>query len=242
MSQLVHKYNCLIIDDEPPAIKVIREYVDELNSLNCIGEFTRATDAISLLNSSKVDLIFLDINMPGLSGIDFIKTLGNPPAIIFITAYRNFAIDAFDLQALDYLLKPISYERFLKAVNRFLSLKYSPEQNGLTNNKKESFIILKADKKQHKVFLDDIKWVESLDNYIKVHTRSATLICYMSLSSIEEQLPSASFIRIHRSYLINANAFRTFTTAFVEIDEEKIPIGRNYRDEVIKRITRISST
>lgn len=235
MTKQAVKYNCIIIDDEPLAIKVIQDYVNQLDCLTCVATYTRASDSISILNEMQVDLIFLDINMPGLTGIDFIKTLMHPPAVIFTTAYRNFAVDAFELQALDYLLKPISYERFVKAVNRFLSVQQTaPTTNRDAQN--EEFIILKADKKQHKVQLKDINYIEGLDNYIKVHTTDSTLICYMSLSGIEMELNSADFVRVHRSFIINAKHVKSFTSAFVEIEGNKIPIGRNYREEVLQRL------
>jgi DNA-binding LytR/AlgR family response regulator len=174
--------------------------------------------------------------MPGLSGIDFAKTMNQAPAIIFTTAYRDFAIDAFDLQAIDYLLKPISLERFIKAVNRFFALHTAKAQEEIGSVEQKAFIILKADKKQHKVFIDEITYVESLDNYIQVHTKDEKLTCYMSLSAMEDELPADSFIRVHRSYLVNADAFKTFTSAYVEVNGKNIPIGRNYREEVKRRI------
>lgn len=230
------QYKCLIIDDEPIAIRVIQEHLGKFENFECLGSFTKAIDAIALLNNESIDLLFLDINMPCISGIEFLKTLTHPPKVIFTTAYRNFAADAFDLNALDYLLKPISFERFLKAINKFLLLNIQsvPEQEKLSVEK--NYIILKSEKKNYKILFKDILYIESLDNYIKVHTSGFSIICYERLSRIENELPSDIFIRIHRSYIINYSKLDVFTSAFVEIAGQKFMIGRNYREEVMKRL------
>ena len=188
------KYQCIIIDDEPIAIKVIQEHLEKFANIECIKGYTKAIDAIEILNKEKIDLLFLDINMPGISGIEFLKSLSNPPKVIFTTAYRNFAVDAFELDALDYLVKPISFERFLKAINKFLSHN-KPESNKVTTETQgKDYIILKADKKNYKLKFTDILFIESLDNYVKVHASDFSIICYESLTAIEKEL-SNDFIR-----------------------------------------------
>ncbi|NOQ26663.1 MAG: response regulator [Bacteroidales bacterium] len=230
------KYKSVIIDDEPIAIRVIQEHLEKFENIECLKGFTKAIDAIEILNKEKIDLLFLDINMPGISGIEFLKTLKNPPKVIFTTAYRNFAVDAFELDALDYLVKPISFERFLKAINKFLSQAEIIQTSESAEIQEKDYIILKSDKKNYKIKFDEILFVESLDNYIKVHTKDLSIICYERLSGIEDELPNNNFIRIHRSYIINLSKIDVFTSAYVEIGERKFTIGRNYKDDVLKRL------
>ena len=229
------KYKCLIIDDEPIAIRVVQEHLEQFDNVECVQGFTNAIDAIDILNKEQIDLLFLDINMPSISGIEFLKSLTNPPKVIFTTAYRNFAVDAFELDAIDYLVKPISFERFLKAINKFLSHSLSQSEEEHFENNEKDYIILKSDKKNYKIKFLNILYIESLDNYIKVKTNDLSIICYERLSGLEENL-SSDFIRIHRSYIINLSKIDVFTSAFVVIGERKFTIGRNYKDEVLKRL------
>lgn len=231
------KYKSIIIDDEPIAIRVIQEHLEKFENIECIKGFTKAIDAIEILSKEKIDLLFLDINMPGISGIEFLKTLTNPPKVIFTTAYRNFAVDAFELDALDYLVKPISFERFLKAINKFLSQAEIIQTTENAEIQDKNYIILKSDKKNYKINFDDILFIESLDNYIKVHTKNLSIVCYERLSGIENELPNNNFIRIHRSYIINLTKIDVFTSAYVEIGDRKFTIGRNYKDDVLKRLS-----
>lgn len=231
------KYKSVIIDDEPIAIRIIQEHLEKFENIECVQGFTKAIDAIEILNKQSIDLLFLDINMPGISGIAFLRSLTNPPKVIFTTAYRNFAVDAFELDALDYLVKPISFERFLKAINKFLSQAEIIQLPERTEIQDKDYIILKSDKKNYKIKFDDILFVESLDNYIKVNTKDIAIVCYERLSGIEEELPNNNFIRIHRSYIINLSKIDVFTSAYVEIGDRKFTIGRNYKDEVLKRLS-----
>jgi len=231
-------YKCIIIDDEPIAIRLIQDHLNRFENFKCIGTFTRPLDALDAVNNEKVDLLFLDINMPGISGIELLKSLPNSFNVIFTTAYRNFAVDAFDLNAIDYLVKPISFERFVKAMNKFLAIhtKSSNTQTEEISNK--DFIIFKADKKNYKIKFTDILYIESLDNYIKIHMPDVSIICYDSLTKVEEQLPAKNFIRIHRSYIVNLTRVDVFTSAYVEINHQKFTIGRNYREKVAQRLSR----
>jgi DNA-binding LytR/AlgR family response regulator len=225
------QYTCIIIDDEPLAIKVIEEHLENFNNIiECIGTFTKPINALEILNNHKVDIVFLDINMPSISGIEFIKAIPKQPYVIFTTAYREFAVDAFDLNALDYLVKPISTGRFLKAINKFLALNQSNNTN-ITEH-----LNLKADKKNYKIPIDSIIYIESLDNYIKVQTTKTSLISYESLSALEKELPANTFMRIHRSYIINLSMIDHYTSSYVVLDDKKFTIGRNYKEEVIKRL------
>lgn len=228
-------YKCIIIDDEPIAIKVIQEHLANFKNITCVKGFTKAIEAIEILNKERIDLLFLDINMPGISGIEFLKSLLNPPKVIFTTAYRGFAVDAFDLEAIDYLVKPISFERFLKAVNKFLALRASNHVPKKEANDNRDYIVLKSDKKNYKLRFNDILFIESLDNYIKVHTRDFSIICYERLTAIEKEL-SNNFLRIHRSYIVNTEKVDVFTSSSVEIAGKRFTIGRNYKDTVLKRL------
>src|SRR6056297_3214157 len=231
-------FTCIVIDDEPIAIKVIREHLEKLNQIECIGGYAKPLEAIDALNEQKVDLLFLDINMPGISGIEFLKSLAHPPKVTFTTAYRNFAVDAFELNAIDYLVKPISFERFVKAMNKFLAIRTKSSNTQTKEIHTKDFIIFKADKKNYKIKFTNIIYIESLDNYIKIHTPDVSIICYDSLTKIEEQLPVKDFIRIHRSYIVNLTRVDVFTSAYVEINHQKFTIGRNYKEKVAQRLSR----
>ncbi|HUX94612.1 MAG TPA: LytTR family DNA-binding domain-containing protein [Bacteroidales bacterium] len=231
------KIKCVIIDDEPIAREIIREYISKLNELEIIAEFKKATEAISFLNENKTDLLFLDINMPEINGIDFARSLSNPPAIIFTTAYREFAADGFELQAIDYLVKPIPFDRFLKAVNHYFKLhSKSVEMTTaeISGRPEEEFILLKDSKKTHKVFLTDIKYIESDGDYIRFYLQSRKLLVRGSLSSMEVTLPPTLFLRIHNSYMINLKKVNALTLYSVEIDGTELPISRSHKEKVLK--------
>jgi DNA-binding LytR/AlgR family response regulator len=231
------KTKCVIIDDEPIAREIIRNYILKINELEIIAEFKKATESISFLNENKTDLLFLDINMPEISGIDFARSLSNPPAIIFTTAYREFAADGFELQAIDYLVKPIPFDRFLKAVNHYFKLhgKSAEMTTAETREKpEEEFILLKDSKKTHKVLLTDIKYIESDGDYIRFYLNSRKLMVRGSLSSMEAALPPAMFLRIHNSYMINLKKVNAITLFSVEIDGTELPISRSHKEKVLK--------
>lgn len=233
------KITCLIVDDEPPALDVIEKYIASVHNLELAGTCADAVEALNFLRQRTIDLLFLDIQMPNLLGTDLIRTLKNPPKVIFTTAYRKFAVEGFELDAVDYLLKPISFERFLKAVNKVMetSLKaaenddgYNDHQNGLQN----AFINLRADRKNVKVLLEDILYIESLKDYIKVVTITKNIVTKQSISSIEELLPKNNFVRIHRSFIVAINKIESFTSDTIEIAKHELPISRMYRHEVEK--------
>jgi len=231
------KIKCVIIDDEPIAREIIREYISKLNELEVIAEFKKATEAISFINENKTDLLFLDINMPEINGINFARSLSNPPAIIFTTAYREFAADGFELQAIDYLVKPIPFDRFLKAVNHYFKLhsKSAERTTAETREKpEEAFILLKDSKKTHKIYLGDIKYIESDGDYIRFYLNSRKLMVRGSLSSMEVTLPPTLFLRIHNSYIINMKKINAITLYSVEIDGTELPISRSHKEKVFK--------
>ena len=194
--------NCLIIDDEPLAINVIKNHIKEIDNLNVINTFNSAIDALSFMKSNNVDLLFLDINMPLLDGLDFIKSLDKKPMIIITTAYSEYAIKTYELEVLDYLVKPISFPRFLKAVNRAFK-KFNSSLTSNLNIAKRTHIFIKVDKKKmQKIYLDEILIIESLRDYLKIKTITNKYIIHSTLSSFTEKLPSNNFIRIHRSFTI----------------------------------------
>jgi DNA-binding LytR/AlgR family response regulator len=237
--QIEKKIICLAVDDEPPALQVIEKYISAVPVLQLKASVNNAVDALSILRNNKVDLIFLDIQMPHLLGTDFMRSLINPPKVIFTTAFRKYAVDGFELDAVDYLLKPISFERFLKAVNKVMRLNIIPTENGLSFNQpqikniSESFIYLRADRKNIKVNFDDILFIESLKDYIKVVTKEKSIITKQSISSLEENLPK-NFIRIHRSFIVSLNKIEAYTNELIQIGKYELPISRSYRHEVEK--------
>ena len=228
--------NCLIIDDEPLAINVIKNHIKEIDNLNVIDTFNSAIDALSFMKSNTVDLIFLDINMPLLDGLDFIKSLDKKPMIVITTAYSEYAIKTYELEVLDYLMKPISFPRFLKAVNRA----FKEINSNLTSNlkvAKRAHIFIKVDKKKmQKIYLDEILIIESLRDYLKITTISNKYIIHSTLSSFTEKLPSNNFIRIHRSFTIAIDKIEAVQGNSVEIDGVKYVIGRSYIEHVKNRI------
>ena len=228
--------NCLIIDDEPLAINVIKNHIKEIDNLNVINTFNSAIDALSFMKSNTVDLLFLDINMPLLDGLDFIKSLDKKPMIIITTAYSEYAIKTYELEVLDYLMKPISFPRFLKAVNRA----FKELNSNLTSNigiAKRAHIFIKVDKKKmQKIYLDEILIIESLRDYLKIKTIANKYIIHSTLSSFTEKLPSNNFIRIHRSFTIAIDKIEAVQGNIVEIDGVKYVIGRSYIEHVKNKI------
>jgi len=232
---------CLIIDDEPPAREIIRRYVQEIPTLQLMGECANAIQALTALQQHPVDLLFLDIRMPQLNGTDFIKTLKNPPKVIFTTAFSEYALEGYELDVVDYLMKPIRFDRFLKAVNKAFPLTgpaLKPVAPTVTEEKKnESFVYFRADRKMVKVMLDDILYIESMKDYIKVNTVQGVIITKQSISSVEAMLPEKLFVRTHRSFIVSINKIKSFTNELVEVDKTDIPIGKLFRNGVMKVFT-----
>jgi len=229
------KIKCLIIDDEPLAIKVIKNHLKEFNDIELTNAFTNAIDALSFLKNNTVDLIFLDINMPLLDGLNFIKSLEKKPLIIITTAHIEYAVESYELEVLDYLVKPISFPRFVKALNKVFKIFNSQRVNKPLTEKPYFFI--KIDKKKmKKIYLDEILVIESLKDYLKITTESNRFIIHQTLSSFTEQLPEDNFIRIHRSYTIAIDKIDTIEGNSVEIAGVRYPFGRTYIEEVKNKI------
>jgi DNA-binding LytR/AlgR family response regulator len=231
---------CLIIDDEPPAREIIRRYIEEVPHLELVGECGNALDALIRLQQTEVDLLFLDIRLPQLDGTDFLKTLRQPPKVIFTTAYQEYALEGYELDAVDYLLKPIRFDRFIKAINKAFQQsdhRTMPEQAPLREgHQQDSFVYFRADRKMVKVMLKDILYVESMKDYVKVVMTDGVLITKQSITSVEAMLPEKLFIRSHRSFIVSLGRIRTFTNELIEVDKAEIPIGKLYRNAVLKML------
>jgi DNA-binding LytR/AlgR family response regulator len=229
-------FKCLLVDDEPLAIDIIENYLQRFENVET-RRCENALDAFRLLKEEKFDLIFLDIEMPMLTGLDFLGTLKDPPPVIITTAYRDYAVEGFEFEALDYLVKPISFPRFVKAFERALKSSASTENISENNSVDENeYLFLKVDRKFVKLMLGDILYIESLKDYIRVTTRSTSLISYQSLTSITEKLPPDKFIRIHRSFTIGIDKVDSIEGNCIEIDGKLLPISREHRQEVLKKI------
>jgi DNA-binding LytR/AlgR family response regulator len=226
---------CLVVDDEPLAIAVIENYIKRLDHLVLAGTARSAEKALEIMNREKIDLLFLDIRMPRLDGIDLLKSLIHPPAVIFTTAHKEYALDGFDLNVTDYLLKPVSFERFLKAVNKFTAVQASGQSIPANTIAAEQYLYLRGDKKRtQKVLLTDILYIESLRNYIKVKTLKQEIISYQNISTLEELLPANDFIRIHRSYIVAIPRIDSLSATDVDVNGITIPIGRMFKNELMK--------
>jgi DNA-binding LytR/AlgR family response regulator len=222
--------NCLIIDDEPTSLSIVRNYIDKLSFLTLVDEFSNAIDAMSFLSKNhSIDLIFLDINMPKISGLSFYQSLQNPPAVIFTTAYSEYAVDAFNVNAVDYLLKPFSFDRFLTAVNKFV-LASSNDQKQEQNHP----IFIKSDKRLHKVFPESIFYIEAYGDYVKIHLEGSFLLTNNTFKNILSELPS-SIIKIHKSYAVNIKKVSSIDGNQVVVNQQKIPIGNTYKNDFLER-------
>jgi DNA-binding LytR/AlgR family response regulator len=235
------KIHCLAVDDEPPALLLMEKYINAVPILHFAGKCSNAVDALTILQQQPIDLIFLDIQMPYILGTDFIRTLANPPKVVFTTAFRKFAVEGFELDAVDYLLKPISFERFLKAVNKAMQLNLplvqTFPQDMMTKHESEpSFLFLRADRKNLKIQLHEILFIESLKDYVKVVTKERTIVSKQSISTIEESLPQQSFLRIHRSFIVSLGKIESFTAGLIQIGKYELPVSRSYRHEVEKTL------
>jgi len=224
---------CLIIDDEPLAQNVIENYLESFSFIRLIAKCDNALIALEWIKKQKIDLIFLDVSMPFISGIDFMRTLRNPPTIILTTAHKEFAVESYELNVLDYLLKSISFERFLKAINKLKIDTSEIIKLGIIDIKNDSFIYVKSEKKNVKILLKDILFIESLKDYIKIHTIDKTIVTQVPISTIEQRLPD-NFLRIHRSFIVAKDKITAYTQHDLEIGKFQIPIGRNYKAIVQK--------
>lgn len=234
------KTKTLIVDDEILAIEIIENYLSKFDDIEIVDRCTNALKAFEVLQKKKIDLMFLDIQMPEITGLEFLKSLTHPPKVIIITAYRQYAIEGFELDVVDYLLKPVSFERFLKAINKFYqqssdsSLKLVPEEQ--VSGSKKDFIYVKENKKAVKIFLDDILFIEGMKDYVTIHTVNKNVTAKLTMSKLEETLPEDKFIRTHKSYIASINHIDAITASSIEIGKYELTIGRSYKSRVLKTL------
>jgi len=230
------KFKYLIVDDEPLARKLIAGHASKIEGLELVGECGNAIEAANLLRFQQVDLIFLDVQMPEMTGFQFVSTLKNPPAIILTTAFRDYAPEAFDLNVIDYLLKPISFERLLTAVNKYFDHQQARESGRIPFTHDDRSTLIKADRKMYKVSESEILYIESLDDYVKVHLKDTVLITRENISTLEGKLPYPPFVRIHRSFIINSRWVKTISSEGVELNGKELPFGRAFRRSALNHL------
>ncbi len=229
---------CIVVDDEPVAREILETHLAKIEKVNVVASCKNAIEAFHVVNKQKVDLIFLDINMPEISGLSFAKSINKNCKVIFTTAYREYAVDGFDLQAVDYLLKPISFERLLQALHKYLN-----ENVPLPNHapveieaEKSDYFFVRSDRKMIKIAFSEILYIESLSDYIKIHLTDKTVVTRETIANIEARLPQNDFLRVHRSFVVAVGAIDSFTNEYVEIGKKQIPVSRSYKNEVLEKL------
>ena len=234
------KISCAVIDDEPIAREILEDFIGQDERLLLQGNYKNAKDALKGISEQSIELVFLDINMPGLTGFQFLKSMTNPPAVIFTTAYREHAMEGFDANAIDYLLKPIAIERFLLAVNKawkFLRPQVQEHTEAAVIEKEsDDFFFVKADGGLVKIFFEEILFIEALKEYVKIVTKDRSVITYHTISGLEEKLPVGKFYRIHRSYIVNIKAITSIEGYLVKVNKHELPVSRNERDAFVEMV------
>lgn len=230
--------NCIIIDDEPLARTGLKEYISDIDFLNLLGTFDNALAATEVISSGDVQLLFLDIQMPKITGLDFFKTLKNPPAVIFTTAYPQYALDGFEVNALDYLVKPVSFDRFLKASLKAKDLFEVRQVNKTVSGQDETdaYFFIKADNKLVKIFYNEILFIEALQNYVNIHTADKKYMSYLTFKSVEDYLPETRFLKVHKSFIISAAKVDSIDGNEIRMGQHRIPISRGLKDDVIEKL------
>jgi len=232
------KYSCLIVEEEPLSAEILTDYIRQVPFLELRSVCADAIYAMELLQNEKIDLLFLDIHLPKLKGMEFLESLRNPPRVIIISAYKDYALQAFELNVVDYLLKPIRFSRFLKAVNKLDQQADNKPLSPPADTRERTYFFFSVGKKKVKVFLDEILYIESLREYVRITTRDKNILTKFQLSAIEELLSRNNFIRIHRSFIVAKDKINAFTATDVEINNKQIPIGRSYKELVIGLLER----
>ena len=233
------KLRCLLIDDEPPALKVLQSHISNINGLEIVGSCKNAVEALNILHEQTIDLLFLDIKMPKLLGTDLLRSLSHPPKVIFVTAYRDYAVDSYELDAVDYLVKPVSFERFLKAISKVKKLmghevSIQPEEY---KKNPEAFVYLKVDKNMQKIFVNEIEFIEGWKDYAKVFLSTGKIfLVKQTISSMENLLSEHSFIRVHRSFMVSMAKINGYNHAAIQLASKEIPIGRLYKQTVMEKL------
>jgi len=237
----MNEISCIIVDDEELARTLLENYINRLPYLKLVGKCSNPIEALVLLQNQSVDLIFLDIQMPEMIGTDFLKSLSHKPMVVFTTAYAEYALEGFELDVVDYLLKPFPFERFLKAVNKASDLSKLKNQGGSasiisseSSNSAKNYILVRSEHKVHRIAYDDIQYIQSMREYVAYYTPKGRILSLGSLKKLEVDLPQSRFLRIHKSYIISKEKVATLEGNMVHIGEDKIPIGASYREKVLK--------
>lgn len=229
--------SCLIIDDEPMAREIIATHLSKIENINIIASCSSAIEAFNHISNQTIDLVFLDINMPEISGISFAKSINKKIKVIFTTAYRDYAVEGFELQAVDYLLKPISFDRLLKAVNTYFEVYNKPSKHSEDKFELSNFMFVRSERRMQKIAFKNIIYIESYSDYIKIHLdNKTTILTRETITSIEAKLPKNMFIRIHRSYIIALQCIDSFTNEQITISNKSLPISRSYKKEVLSHL------
>lgn len=232
------KIRCIIVDDEPVAREILESHLAKIDAIEVVAGCKSAIEAFNEISSENIDLIFLDINMPEISGLSFAKSINKNIKIIFTTAYREYAVDGFDLQAVDYLLKPISFERLLQGINKYIN-ELAPIQivkNSEIVEEKSEAVFVRSERKMVKINFPEIMYIESLADYIKIYLTDRNVVTRETISSIEAKLPQKDFIRVHRSFIVATRFVDSFTNEIIELGKKQIPISRSYRSQVLKQL------
>lgn len=235
------KLKCLIVDDEPTAREILESHLQKINLVQIAGSCKNAFEALEITKREPIDLIFLDINMPEISGLSFVKLIDKKTKVIFTTAYREYAVDGFDLQAVDYLLKPISPERLIQGINKFLEERklILVEKRQVETEAKNPFIFVRSDRKMIKINFSEIQFIESFSDYLKIHLTEKTIVTRETISAIEAKLPNKKFLRTHRSFIVSFSKIDSFTNEVLEVGERMIPISRSYKKAVLERLEKV---
>ncbi|HNR17230.1 MAG TPA: LytTR family DNA-binding domain-containing protein [Chitinophagaceae bacterium] len=229
--------NCIVIDDEPLARKGLKEYIADVDFLDLAAEFDNPLQATEFISNGQTQLLFLDIQMPKITGLDFFRSLQHPPPVIFTTAYPQYALEGFEVNALDYLVKPVSFDRFLKAVLKAKEY-YEVRDKNVADAAASEYFFIKADNKLVRILFDEVLFVEALQNYVTIHTTGKKYMTYLTFKSVEDYLPGDKFIKVHKSYIISASKVDSIEGNEIKIGQHHIPISRNQKDEVMEKLLR----
>ncbi|WP_017732085.1 LytR/AlgR family response regulator transcription factor [Nafulsella turpanensis] len=232
-----HDVQCLLVDDEPIARRILKNHLEKVNGFSVAGECCSALECFSALQQQQPDLLFLDIQMPQLNGLEFLRSLHHRPRVIMVSAHREYALEGFELDVVDYLLKPVSFERFLKALDKYRQLQPVSAPGPLNMEEAREHLFIRVDRKTVKLVLAEVLYMESMSDYLKIYTTGGMLLTKEKISVLEQKLPP-EFMRIHRSYILNSRHLQAFTQEFVEVGDRQLPISRSFRQEVLEQLSR----